>query len=190
MSHGKRYRQARSKENYSSSYCVNTCSITHQKARAAHHSLVLGCNIARLQHCVHLNNNSWRVRLKNNSWRVSCSNAGEHIPYIILEHCPCTDLFSFLESRGAFPMRLARHYFLQLMSGVDYIHDKSTSHRCLLVLFPKLALCVHAPTIPLLCARARTHTIRLTSDMGITCRSVVTHARMCIAGISSRTTSC
>eukprot|EP00918_Siedleckia_nematoides_P097480 GHVU01213648.1.p1 GENE.GHVU01213648.1~~GHVU01213648.1.p1 ORF type:complete len:419 (+),score=60.57 GHVU01213648.1:23-1258(+) len=54
---------------------------------------------------------------------------GEHIPYIILEHCPCTDLFSFLESRGAFPMRLARHYFLQLMNGVSYIHDKSTSHR-------------------------------------------------------------
>ena len=22
--------------------------------------------------------------------------AGQHIPYIILEHCPCTDLFSFL----------------------------------------------------------------------------------------------
>jgi serine/threonine protein kinase len=60
---------------------------------------------------------------------VSHSNTGEHIPYIILEHCPCTDLFSFLESRGAFPMRLARHYFLQLMNGVSYIHDKSTSHR-------------------------------------------------------------
>eukprot|EP00960_Hanusia_phi_P033707 750609-Hanusia_phi.AAC.3 len=55
--------------------------------------------------------------------------AGQHIPYIVLEHCPCTDLFSFLESRGAFPMRLARHYFLQLMNGVKYIHDKSTSHR-------------------------------------------------------------
>ena len=24
--------------------------------------------------------------------------AGQHIPYIILEHCPCTDLFSFLVS--------------------------------------------------------------------------------------------
>ena len=55
--------------------------------------------------------------------------AGQHIPYIILEHCPCTDLFSFLEARGALPMRLARHYFLQLLNGVDYIHDKSASHR-------------------------------------------------------------
>eukprot|EP00286_Rhodomonas_abbreviata_P010260 CAMPEP_0181326860 /NCGR_PEP_ID=MMETSP1101-20121128/21751_1 /TAXON_ID=46948 /ORGANISM="Rhodomonas abbreviata, Strain Caron Lab Isolate" /LENGTH=415 /DNA_ID=CAMNT_0023435397 /DNA_START=17 /DNA_END=1264 /DNA_ORIENTATION=+ len=55
--------------------------------------------------------------------------AGQHIPYIVLEHCPCTDLFSFLESRGAFPMRLARHYFLQLMNGIDYIHENSTSHR-------------------------------------------------------------
>ena len=26
-------------------------------------------------------------------------------------------------------MRLARHYFVQLMNGIDYIHDKSTSHR-------------------------------------------------------------
>ena len=26
-------------------------------------------------------------------------------------------------------MRLARHYFLQLLNGVDYIHDKSASHR-------------------------------------------------------------
>ncbi len=33
------------------------------------------------------------------------------------------------ESRGAFQMRLARHYFVQLMNGIDYIHDKSTSHR-------------------------------------------------------------
>ena len=55
--------------------------------------------------------------------------SGQHIPYIILEHCPCTDLFSFLEARGALPMRLARHYFLQLLNGVDYIHDKSASHR-------------------------------------------------------------
>jgi serine/threonine protein kinase len=55
--------------------------------------------------------------------------AGQHIPYIILEHCPCTDLFSFLEARGALPMRLARHYFLQLMNGVEYIHEKSASHR-------------------------------------------------------------
>jgi serine/threonine-protein kinase HSL1 (negative regulator of Swe1 kinase) len=60
---------------------------------------------------------------------VGFGKPGQHIPYIILEHCPCTDLFSFLESRGAFPMRLARHYFLQLMNGIDYIHDKSTSHR-------------------------------------------------------------
>jgi len=26
-------------------------------------------------------------------------------------------------------MRLARHYFVQLMNGIDYIHDKMTSHR-------------------------------------------------------------
>ena len=55
--------------------------------------------------------------------------AGQHIPYIVLEHCPCTDLFSFLESRGALPMALARHFFLQLMSGVEYIHGQSASHR-------------------------------------------------------------
>ena len=30
---------------------------------------------------------------------VGFGKPGQHIPYIILEHCPCTDLFSFLESR-------------------------------------------------------------------------------------------
>jgi serine/threonine protein kinase len=33
------------------------------------------------------------------------------------------------EAKGAFQMRLARHYFMQLMNGIDYIHDKMTSHR-------------------------------------------------------------
>mmetsp|Transcript_79938 Transcript_79938/g.213900 ORF Transcript_79938/g.213900 Transcript_79938/m.213900 type:complete len:321 (+) Transcript_79938:371-1333(+) len=58
-----------------------------------------------------------------------CGRPEEHIPYVVLEHCPCTDLFSFLECRGAFPMRLARHYFLQLMMGLDYIHDSAICHR-------------------------------------------------------------
>ena len=34
---------------------------------------------------------------------VGFGKPGQHIPYIILEHCPCTDLFSFLESRHSPP---------------------------------------------------------------------------------------
>ena len=56
------------------------------------------------------------------------------------------------ESRGALPMRLARHYFLQLMNGVDYIHERSASHRCDdLYLYPYLYLYLYPYLAPSCC---------------------------------------
>ena len=56
------------------------------------------------------------------------------------------------ESRGALPMRLARHYFLQLMNGVDYIHERSASHRCAdLYLYPYLYLYLYPYLAPSCC---------------------------------------
>mmetsp|Transcript_45832 Transcript_45832/g.90289 ORF Transcript_45832/g.90289 Transcript_45832/m.90289 type:complete len:351 (-) Transcript_45832:1412-2464(-) len=45
------------------------------------------------------------------------------------EICPGGELFSVLMHAGAFPEDIARHYFKQLVEGLEYIHSQGVFHR-------------------------------------------------------------
>lgn len=52
------------------------------------------------------------------------------IYFIVLELVDNCDLFSMMESGGAFPERTARFFFKQLLDGVSYLHETAdVAHR-------------------------------------------------------------
>ena len=48
---------------------------------------------------------------------------------IVDELCPGGELLHFLKNSGAFDEALARHYFKQMIEGLEAIHKKGFAHR-------------------------------------------------------------
>ena len=53
----------------------------------------------------------------------------EKVLYIVLELALGGELFDYVATGGRFPEPVARHYFKQLLSGLEYLHTKGVSHR-------------------------------------------------------------
>ena len=66
---------------------------------------------------------------------------------IIIELCPGGDMIGYVRRRKKLPEDLARHFFLQLMRTIEYLHANDISHRdikldnLLLDAFGNLKLC-------------------------------------------------
>ena len=48
--------------------------------------------------------------------------------YMMLEYCPGRELFDHVQQK-TFKEKLARHFFIQLVNAVDYLHTNSIVHR-------------------------------------------------------------
>ena len=48
---------------------------------------------------------------------------------IVLEYVSGGELYQFLKLTGPFPENVARYYFKQLISGLDYMHKQGFVHR-------------------------------------------------------------
>jgi serine/threonine protein kinase len=53
----------------------------------------------------------------------------EQVIYIALELATGGELFDYVALTGRFPEPVARFYFQQLISGLDYVHQKGITHR-------------------------------------------------------------
>ena len=52
------------------------------------------------------------------------------VAYVIIDElCPGGELFYFVKNSGAFDEPLARHYFKQMIEGLEAIHNKGLAHR-------------------------------------------------------------
>jgi serine/threonine protein kinase len=51
------------------------------------------------------------------------------VAYLVYERAEGGELMDFLLITGAFNEPLARHYFKQLMQGLDYCHVNGVAHR-------------------------------------------------------------
>ena len=49
--------------------------------------------------------------------------------YLVLEYCAGGELFSTLVQNGKASENLARHYFREIVEGVQYLHSQSIIHR-------------------------------------------------------------
>ena len=49
--------------------------------------------------------------------------------YILLERARNGSFFDFIAQAGRFNEMHARHYFRQLLSGIDYLHNAGYAHR-------------------------------------------------------------
>merc|ERR1712139_306382 len=48
---------------------------------------------------------------------------------IVLEHCENGEIFDYIKAAGHFPTPIARFYFKQLVSAIEYIHSQGYAHR-------------------------------------------------------------
>ena len=64
---------------------------------------------------------------------VSCAFSQEQDEspyyYILLEKARNGTMFDFIAQAGKFSEPIARHYFRQLLSGIDYLHSAGYAHR-------------------------------------------------------------
>jgi serine/threonine protein kinase len=52
---------------------------------------------------------------------------------LVLEFCPGGELFFFLQKCGRFSEKIARFYFAQILSGLEYLHNHDIMYRDLKV---------------------------------------------------------
>ena len=57
------------------------------------------------------------------------NGAKEPVIYIILELATGGELFDYVATTGKFSEKISRYYFQQLISGLEYVHNKGFSHR-------------------------------------------------------------
>ena len=51
------------------------------------------------------------------------------IPYLVFDYVPFGEVFDYVFYVGKFPENIARFYFKQLISAVQYLHSKGIAHR-------------------------------------------------------------
>ena len=49
--------------------------------------------------------------------------------YLVLEFAPKGDLFEVVNINGSLTHAVARHFFIQLVWGIEYLHQKGIKHR-------------------------------------------------------------
>lgn len=52
-----------------------------------------------------------------------------HCMYLILELCPCDELFNMVMDTGKFSEKVARYYFQQIIETLEYLHRMGIVHR-------------------------------------------------------------
>lgn len=57
------------------------------------------------------------------------NNSTESSMYIVFEYAKAGSLFDFVRTTGAFSEQLARHFFLDIIQAVSYLHSSGISHR-------------------------------------------------------------
>jgi len=63
--------------------------------------------------------------LKNDSGATHSTNR----LYATIEYCSNGELFETIINKGCFSEETARHYFLQLLEGLTYLHSSGIAHR-------------------------------------------------------------
>lgn len=51
------------------------------------------------------------------------------LPYIVIEYCPNGEIFDYISTSGPLREEIARFYFIQLMLGLEYMHNMGYAHR-------------------------------------------------------------
>ena len=52
-----------------------------------------------------------------------------NVPYLVFEIARGGELFDFIKHSGALAERYARHYFKQLIAGLESMHNSGLVHR-------------------------------------------------------------
>lgn len=53
----------------------------------------------------------------------------DYVIYIFMDYCHNGDLLEHIRSHGPLIEDMAKHYFTQLVSAVEYLHDMDVAHR-------------------------------------------------------------
>ena len=61
--------------------------------------------------------------------KLSNIRTDSEFSYLVLELASKGDLFELINTNGGLSDLLARHFFLQLINGIDYLHKKGIKHR-------------------------------------------------------------